>query len=72
MSERTLQSEVLDQPSGSPLEKQRQVLNFARLLAESTGRPGKEMLLFGVAIDAGDLGTVTEAIEDGCGQVNAL
>lgn len=72
MSERTLQSELLDQLNGLPLEKQRQVLNFARSLAEPTGRPGKEVLLFGGAIDTDDLSTMTAAIEDGCERVNAL
>lgn len=71
MSERTLQSELLDQLDGLPLEKQRQVLNFARSLAEPKGRPGNEMLLFGGAIDAEDLSAMTEAIEDGCEHINA-
>lgn len=71
MSERTLQSELLDQLNGLPIEKQRQVLNFARSLAEPKGRPGNEVLLFGGAIDAEDLSAMTKAIEDGCEQVNA-
>lgn len=71
MAERTLQSELLDQLNGLPLEKQRRVLNFARSLAEPNGKPGKEMLLFGGAIDAEDLSAMTKAIENGCEQVNA-
>lgn len=72
MSERTLQSELLDQLNGLLLEKQRQVLNFARSLAEPKGRPGNEMFRFGGAIDTDDLSTMTAAIEDGCERVNAL
>ena len=71
MSERTLQSELLDQLDGLPLEKQRKVLNFARSLAEPKGKPGNELLLFGGAIDADDLSVMTKAIENGCEQVNA-
>jgi hypothetical protein len=71
MSERTLQSELLDQLDGLPLEKQRKVLNFARSLAEPKGKPGNEMLVFGGAIDAADLSAMTKAIENGCEQVNA-
>jgi hypothetical protein len=71
MSERTLQNELLDQLNGLPLEKQRQVLNFARSLAEPKGRPGKEMLLYGGAIDAEDLNAMTKAIEDRCEQIIA-
>jgi hypothetical protein len=71
MSDRTLQSELLDQVNGLPPEKQRQVLNFARSLAGPNGRPGNEVLLFAGAIEAEDLSAMTEAIEDGCEQVNA-
>lgn len=70
MSERTLQSELLDQLNGLPIEKQRQVLNFARSLAGPKGRPGNELLLFGGAIDAEDLRAMTEAIEEGCEHIN--
>jgi len=72
MSERSLQREILDQMDGLPVEKQRQVLNFARSLAEPEGRPGDEILLFGGAIDAEHLSAMTQAIEDGCEQVNPL
>jgi hypothetical protein len=41
MSDRTLQSELLDQMDGLPLEKQWKVLNFARSLAEPKGMPAK-------------------------------
>jgi len=71
MSEHTLQRELLDQLNGLPLEKQRQILDFARSLARPKGKPGTEVLLFGGAIDAEDLSAMTEAIEDGCEQVNA-
>lgn len=71
MSERTLQGELLDQLNGLPLEKQRQVLDFARKLATPTGKPGHEVLLFAGAINADDLSAMTEAIEDGCEQINA-
>jgi hypothetical protein len=65
------QRELLDQLDALPLEKQRQLLDFARSLAQPKGRPGNEVLLFGRAIDAEDLSAMAAAIEDGCEQVNA-
>lgn len=71
MSKRTLQSELLDHLNGLPVEKQRQVLNFARSLAEPKGKPGNEVFLFAGGIDIDDLSLMKKAIEDGCEQINA-
>lgn len=51
-----------------PVEQQRQVLDFARMLAAGSPRgvPGTDLLRFAGAIDAGDLESMWQAIEDGC------
>ena len=55
-----------------PLEQQRQVLEFVHALvtAQVRGVPGQALLRFAGAIDASDLATMAQAIEDGCEQVN--
>jgi hypothetical protein len=55
-----------------PLEQQRHVLEFVRTLAATQvrGVPGQALLRFAGAIDAGDLATMAQAIEDGCEQVH--
>lgn len=70
MSERTLQSEILEQLDGIPLEKQRRVLDFVRSLAIPAGKPGREVLLSGRGIEPEDLNAMSKAIEEGCEQVN--
>ncbi len=53
-------------------EEQRQVLDFARTLANSRrcGTSGESLLRFGGAISATDLEIIAEAIQEGCEQVN--
>jgi hypothetical protein len=72
MSDQTIQKELLDQLSKLPVEQQHQVLDFARKLAGSkpTGRSGKELLSFAGTIPIADLNIMTQAIEEGCEQVN--
>lgn len=51
-----------------PVEKQRQVLEFARTLASSAvhGVRGADLLRFAGTIDKSDLDAMSRAIEDGC------
>lgn len=70
MSERNLQNEIIDQLNGLPDDKQRQVLDFVRKLAQPAGKPGRAFLPFGGAIDTEDLSAMAEAIEEGCEQIN--
>ena len=55
-----------------PLDQQRHVLDFVRALVTSRvrGVPGQALLRFAGAIDASDLATMTQAIEDGCEQIH--
>jgi hypothetical protein len=66
MSEHSLQRELLDQLNGLPLEKQRQVLDFARALARAAGTAPCELLRFGGAINPEDLIAMSAAIQEGC------
>ncbi len=69
----TLETEIREQLSQLPLEQQRQVLEFARALvaARVRGVPGQALLRFAGAIDAEDLAAMTQAIEEGCEQVQS-
>ncbi len=55
------------------LEQQRHVLEFVRtLVAERVrGVPGQALLRFAGTIDASDLATMAQAIENDCEQVHA-
>jgi hypothetical protein len=70
MSNQSLQKEILDQLSKLPIEQQRQVLDFARTLAKPIGKQGKDLLHFAGGINAEDLKLMSQAIEEGCEQVN--
>ena len=68
----TLQKEILDQLNKLPLEHQRKVLEFARSLSKANpvGKAGKELLSFAGAIEVEDIKAISQAIEEGCEQVN--
>jgi hypothetical protein len=68
----TLQKDILDQLDKLPPEQQLKVLDFARSLSKANpvGKPGKELLTFAGIIDAEDIKAMSQAIEDGCEQVN--
>ncbi|REJ85166.1 MAG: hypothetical protein DWQ45_19495 [Planctomycetota bacterium] len=55
-----------------PVEKQRQVLEFARTLATAPphGVPGSNLLRFAGAINESDLNAMSQAIQDGCERVD--
>ena len=67
-----LETEICEYLHQLPLEQQRHVLEFVRALAavQMRGVPGQALLRFAGAIDASDLATMAQAIEDGCEQVN--
>jgi hypothetical protein len=67
-----LETELCEYLHQLPLEQQRHVLEFVRALvtAQVRGVPGQALLRFAGAIDASDLATMAQAIEDGCEQVN--
>lgn len=62
------EKELLKQLQQLGPEEQRRVLDFARTLAtcKKSGTPGEALIRFGGVIDATDLATITEAIEEGC------
>lgn len=55
-------------------EKQRELLAYARRLAESTssfkGTAGKDLVIFAGAIEPGDLAKIAQAIEEDCERVD--
>ena len=67
-----LETEICEYLHQLPLEQQRHVLEFVRALAavQVRGVPGQALLRFAGAIDASDLATMAQAIEDGCEQVH--
>ena len=67
-----MEKELLKQLEQLGPQEQRQVLDFARTLAtcKRYGTSGEALIRFGGAIDAADLAIITEAIEEGCEQVN--
>ena len=67
-----LETEICEYLHQLPLEQQRHVLEFVRALAATQvrGVPGEALLRFAGAIDAGDLATMAQAIEDGCEHVH--
>lgn len=71
MMNQTLEEEILDQLDKLPPEQQRRVLDFARALASAkpAGKPGKELLAFGGAIEIAELNIMAQAIEEGCEKI---
>lgn len=65
--------EVVENLKQLPLEFQQRVLDFTRALTTSMPRgiPGQQLLRFAGSISAQDVELMKEAIEQGCGQVDA-
>jgi hypothetical protein len=63
-----LETEICEYLHQLPLEQQRHVLEFVRALvaAQVRGVPGQSLLRFAGTIDASDLATMAQAIENGC------
>ena len=68
----TLEAEIREQLDQLPSEQQLKVLEFARSLvtAPNRGVPGKDLLRFAGIIDAEDLTSMKQAIEEGCEKVD--
>ena len=66
MVNQSLQKEILDQLDKLHIEQQRQVLDFARVLAGPVGKHGKELLHFAGDIKLEDLRLISQAIEQDC------
>jgi hypothetical protein len=73
MVDTTIETELFACVGGLPVEKQRQVLEFARTLATSPsqGVRGADLLRFAGTIDKADLDTMSQAIKDGCERIDA-
>ena len=69
----TIEKELHLEMEALPHTQQRQVLEFARALAitRPRGVPGKDLLNFAGTIAPDDLKLMAEAIEEGCGKVDA-
>jgi hypothetical protein len=63
-----LETEISEYLHQLPLEQQRHVLEFVRALvaAHVCGVPGQSLLRFAGTIDASDLATMAQVIDDGC------
>jgi hypothetical protein len=72
MKSSLIEKEILEQINRLPFDQQCQVLEFARSLAslKPTGITGRELLRFSGSIEKSDLEIMTQAIEEGCEQVN--
>lgn len=72
MNKQNDQGELLELVRQLPVAEQRRVLNFARALSVSRpqGVAGNELLRFAGTIPGADLTRMTEAIEQGCEQVD--
>jgi hypothetical protein len=67
----TLEQEVLVHLQRLALPQQREVLAFVRTLETTPiGVPGRELLAFAGIIEAHDLLTLQQAIDEGCEQVH--
>jgi hypothetical protein len=67
-----LEEEICEYLQQLPLVQQRHVLKFVRALvaAQVRGVPGQSLLRFAGTIDASDLATIAQAIEDGCEHIH--
>ncbi len=71
MTNALLESAIREQLNRLPLERQRQVLDFARSLVDARPRgvSGKQLLTFAGAIPQSDLADISQAISEGCGRI---
>ena len=73
MVDATIEAELSTCLGRLPVEKQQQVLEFARTLATPhlQGVRGSELLRFAGTIDESDLDAMSHAIQDGCERIDA-
>jgi hypothetical protein len=67
-----LETEICEYLHQLSLEQQHHVLEFVRALvaAQVRGVPGQSLLRFAGTIDASDLATMAQAIDDGCEHIH--
>jgi hypothetical protein len=67
-----LEAKICNSMHQLPLEQQHQALEFVHALAAAhvRGVPGQSLLRFAGTIDASDLATMAQAIEDGCEHIH--
>ena len=72
MATASIKNEIITRVDRLPSSLQRQVLEFARSLdgRRLKGMPGKSLLSFAGSIPLEDLETMTQAIKEGCEQVD--
>lgn len=72
MNNATIAEELLKQFNQLPLEFQKKVLEFARVLNATTpkGKPGKDLLKYAGSIDQNSLKAMEEAIKYDCERVD--
>lgn len=72
MRNTTVNKDIHEQIERLPIEQQRQVLEFVRVLAAARihGVPGQNLLRFADTIDHEDLMIIEQTIKEGCEKVN--
>jgi len=72
MMNTTVEKDIHEELTRLPLERQRQVLEFARALAvvKVHGVRGQDLLHFAGTIDHEDLTVIEQTIKEGCEKVN--
>jgi hypothetical protein len=74
MARRSVREELLWNLERLSPEKQRELLDYARSLTEAAiptnGTPGKDLAVFGGAIETSDLAKIARSIEEDCEQVD--
>lgn len=74
MARHSVRDELLKSIKKLSPEKQRELLAYASSLTElvlpAKGTPGKDLVVFGGAIEPSDLARIAQAIEEDCEQVD--
>ena len=65
----TIREQIIEQVDRLDDSRQRQVLDFARRLTAPAGTPGGSLMHFAGSIDPADLEAMSQAIQQGCEQV---
>jgi hypothetical protein len=69
MRQTTIKQEIIKKLDHMPPELQLRVLDFTQALVQPKGVPGKQLLRFAGILKADDIRAITQAIEEGCEQV---
>jgi len=71
MSQTSIKQKINEQLNHMPPELQLRVLDFTQALISSTPRgvPGTKLLRFAGVMDAEEIRAITQAVEEGCEQV---